>query len=128
MRRFQFSPASLRNRRGVDKRLIDISDRAIQLTIVDFGIPSLGGLRTELQQNTLFNGGKSKCDGFNIRSKHQDGLALDFYAYVDGKASWNKHHLAMVATAWLQAAAELKIPVKWGGLWDFADYPHIELI
>lgn len=129
MARFQFSPASLRNRAGVDHRLIKISDRAIELTVIDFGIPSLGGLRTELQQNTLYNDGKSNCDGFNKRSKHQDGKALDFYAYVAGQASWNEYHLAMVAAAHLQAAAELKIPIKWGGLWkEFKDFPHIELI
>ena len=114
--------------RGVDQRLIDISNLAIQITNVDFGIPKLGGLRTADNQAALFASNKSKADGVVNKSYHQSGKALDVYAYVDGKASWSKQDLAIVACAMLQAAGELGYKLKWGGLWkSWQDFPHFEL-
>jgi|TARA_R110000824_G_C15090622_1_gene665308 peptidoglycan L-alanyl-D-glutamate endopeptidase CwlK len=125
---FKFSKNSLLNREGVDQRLIDISNLAIQITNVDFGIPKLGGLRTADNQAALFASNKSKADGVVNKSYHQSGKALDVYAYVDGKASWSKQDLAIVACAMLQAAAELGYKLKWGGLWkSWQDFPHFEL-
>lgn len=125
---FYLSHRSQNNRAGVDQRLIDIGDLAIQITAIDFGYPSDAGIRTAERQKQLFDSGKSKCDGFRRKSRHQSGSALDFYAYVDGAASWNKYHLAMVAAAHLQAAAVLGIGLEWGGLWrSWQDFPHIQL-
>ena len=125
---FTLSSRSKANRQGVDSRLIEISDLAIQLTVIDFGIPSSGGLRTREEQRKLFDDGKSKADGTIKLSNHQSGRALDFYAYVDGKASWDEYHLAMVAAAFLQAASILGYELEWGGLWrSFKDYPHVQL-
>ncbi len=125
---FKFSKNSLLNREGVDQRLIDISNLAIQITNVDFGIPKLGGLRTVDNQAALFASNKSKADGVVNKSYHQSGKALDVYAYVDGKASWSKQDLAIVACAMLQAAGELGYKLKWGGLWkSWQDFPHFEL-
>ena len=79
------------------------------------------------------------CDGTIKKSHHQTGKALDFYAFVDGKASWDPAHLTMVATAYLQAASTLGYSIEWGGLWLGRnpttkdgirygwDMPHIEL-
>lgn len=126
---FELSISSKRNRHGVDSRLIEISDLAIQITTVDFGIPQNGGLRTEETQKSLYAAGKSKADGVRNRSHHQSGRALDFFAFVNGHASWDEHHLAMVACAFLQAASMLGYSISWGGLWSngFVDMPHIEL-
>ena len=106
-----------------------VADRAIKITKIDFGIPETGGVRTAEQQNALHKSGASPfCDGYENRSNHQDGNALDFYAYVDGKASWEPEHLAQVACAFLQAANELGIKIKWGGLFkSWSDMPHIEI-
>jgi peptidoglycan L-alanyl-D-glutamate endopeptidase CwlK len=125
---FQLSNNSIMNLSGVDDRLIDIADVAIKLSPIDFGIPSTGGLRTQQDQAKLFTDGVSKCDGVNNKSNHQSGKALDVYAYVDGKASWNKSHLTTIATAMLQASAQLGYELKWGGLWkSWQDYPHFEI-
>jgi peptidoglycan L-alanyl-D-glutamate endopeptidase CwlK len=114
---------------GINMDLRRVADRAIQITKVDFGIPDTGGLRDAEIQNWLFKSGKSNCDGYEKLSNHQSGNALDFYAYVDGKASWDEGHLAQVAAAFLQASIELGIPIKWGGLFkSFKDYPHVELM
>jgi len=126
---FRLSNRSKRRRSGVDPRLIEISDLAIQITVVDFGHPADGGLRSAERQNDMFHLGLSKCDGYKRLSKHQTGKALDVYAYVDGKASWDTEHLAMVAAAFLQAASMLGHKLEWGGLWtSFQDYPHFQLL
>ena len=124
----KLSDKSKQRREGVDPRLIEISDLAIQISVIDFGIPRDGGLRLAKRQNELFEDGKSKADGYDKLSEHQSGNALDFYAYVDGAASWEPEHLAMVAAAFLQAAAMLGYKLKWGGLWkSFKDMPHVQL-
>ena len=125
---FKLGKNSINNLVGVDGRLIAIADLAIELTNIDFGIPSTGGLRTEADQAKLFADGVSKADGVNNKSYHQSGKAMDVYAYVDGKASWDKLHLAVIASAMLQASAQLGYKLKWGGLWkSWQDYPHFEI-
>ena len=142
---FKLSAKSKKRREGIDPRLIEIDDLAITLTLVDFGHPADAGVREASRQYELFLDGKSKCDGYENKSNHQpaeDGLgkALDFYAFVDGHASWHHPHLAMVACAYFQAAAMLGYRIKWGGLWKAKkpevigaipygwDCAHIELI
>ena len=125
---YRLSERSKSNRDGVDPRLIEISDLAIQITPIDFGVPKDGGLRAALEQRELFNDGKSLCDGYKKKSKHQSGMAMDFFAYVNGKASWEAYHLAIVAAAHLQAASVLGHQLEWGGLWKkFEDLCHVEL-
>ena len=125
---FKLGKNSINNLAGVDGRLIAIADLAIELTNIDFGVPSTGGLRTEADQAKLFADGVSKADGVNNKSYHQSGKAMDVYAYVDGKASWDKLHLAIIASAMLQASAQLGYKLKWGGLWkSWQDYPHFEI-
>ena len=92
---FKLGANSLNNRAGVDPRLIEISDRAIEISIIDFGIPNSGGLRTTEDQAALYTAGKSKADGRTHKSYHQTGRALDVYGYVAGKASWSVEHLAI---------------------------------
>jgi peptidoglycan L-alanyl-D-glutamate endopeptidase CwlK len=119
---FKLGKNSINNLAGVDGRLIAIADLAIELTNIDFG------LRTEADQAKLFADGVSKADGVNNKSYHQSGKAMDVYAYVDGKASWDKLHLAVIASAMLQASAQLGYKLKWGGLWkSWQDYPHFEI-
>ena len=130
---FAFSKTSLANMEGVNKDLIMVFRVAIKDSPIDFGVPSTGGLRTADEQNLLFRNQKSKCDGYEKLSNHQSGNALDFYAYVDGKASWEKHHLAMVAGAILSTAKRLGVDLKWGGTFGSSkfngwDMPHFELV
>lgn len=137
---FVLSNRSKERREGVDPRLIEIDDLAIKLTLVDYGHGRVAGLRADEIQNKLYLDGKSKADGYIIRGNHQAaedgyGKALDFYAYVEGKVSYEPLHLAMVATAYFQAASILGYKIKWGGLWYTEehslygwDMPHIELV
>lgn len=122
------SDSSLERRTGIDKRLIEINDLALSICSIDFGIPEYGGLRSVQEQKSLCDKDLSKCDGTVHISKHQNGKALDFYAYVDGKASWEEIHLSLVAAAHLQAACRLGYKIVWGGFFkSFVDMPHIQL-
>lgn len=123
---FKFSVSSISRRNNVDFKLIEISDLALSISLVDFGIPKYGGRRTSEEQNQLYKSGNSECDGYIKKSPHQFGQALDVFAYVNGKASWKREHLTMVACAMLQAASQLGYKLEWGGLWGW-DYPHFQL-
>lgn len=128
MSKFNFSKKSHERMITADHRLVEIAMIAIKLTKVDFGIPEFGGKRTKDDQAILFAKGASLADGVRNKSKHQSGLALDVYAYVDGKASWQTEHLTSVAVAMLQAANQLGYKLSWGGLWSkFVDMPHFQL-
>ncbi len=119
---------SRKNMAGVNPQLIEIAELAITITTVDFGVPTGGGIRTAEYQSELFNTGKSKADGVNNKSFHQSGDALDFYAYLNGSASWDKKSLAIIATAFLQSACKLGYKLEWGGLFkNFTDMPHVQL-
>lgn len=125
---FSFSEKSRERMRGVDERLVEVMNLALHLSKIDFGIPPYGGLRSEEDQAFLYEEGKSKADGIKYKSKHQEGKAVDVYAYVDGKASWDEEHLTHIATAVLQAANQLGVKLEWGGLWNnFIDMPHFEV-
>ncbi len=131
---FYFSEASIKHMENIEFDLKQVAYRALTLSKVDFGIPSTGGLRTEEQQKLLFSEDKTSVNGISNRSKHQANSngkseAIDVYAYVDGKASWDHYHLLQVATAFLQAANELGVKLKWGGLFhSYIDMPHFELL
>ena len=130
---FKLSTKSKQHREGVSHKLIEVGDLAIQITLVDFGYPDGGGLRTASYQRELYTAGKSKADGIVNESYHQSGNALDFYAYKPGWDSYNRELLAMVACAHLQAASILGYAVEWGGLWEGSqevygwDMAHIQL-
>tara|TARA_B110000285_G_scaffold140685_1_gene157416 strand:- start:190 stop:576 length:387 start_codon:yes stop_codon:yes gene_type:complete len=125
---FKLGANSINHMVGIDDRLIDIAELAITISPIDFGIPSSGGFRSTEDQAALYTSGKSKCDGRTNKSYHQSGKAIDVYGYVDGKASWDKFHLTTIATAMLQASAQLGYELKWGGLWkSWQDMPHFEI-
>ena len=114
---FRFSETSLGRLSGTNAHVKETMELAIALSSIDFGIPEYGGLRTADDQAALFAAGKSKCDGRINKSNHQGGDAADVYAYVDGKASWEKEHLALVAIYVLTAANKLGYQCEWGGIW-----------
>ena len=145
---FAFSRKSQMRMVGVHPDLILIFYEALKVSPIDFGIPRDGGLRTAERQNELYNQvpAVTRLDGYARKSRHQIdpeiseyGLALDVYAYVNGKASWDKTHLAIIAGVILSTANRLKaqgrvsIGIRWGGTFgsdNFRgwDYPHFEAV
>ena len=128
---YTFSKTSLEKLEGIDPSLKEVILESIEKSPIDFGISS--GLRTAEEQHVLFNKSLSKCDGYNKKSKHQSGKAIDVYAYVNKKGSWNKTHLAIIAGVILSTAQEFNVPIRWGGTFGSKnfngwDYPHFELM
>ena len=117
---FKLSTRSLGKLEGVDSRLIDVVERAIELTKVDFGV--IYGMRTLEEQEKLVAAGKSQT----MKSNHLVGRAVDLMAYVDGKGVWELNVYDDLCDAMKEAAEELGTPVKWGAAWsegDIRTYP-----
>jgi peptidoglycan L-alanyl-D-glutamate endopeptidase CwlK len=128
MNNFKFGENSLDRMSGVNYQIIEVAKLALSISPIDFGIPRHGGLRTAEEQKKLFNDKASQLDGTIKKSYHQSGMALDVFAYVDGKASWDELHLTTIAAAMLEAANRLSVNMRWGGHWtSFRDMPHFEV-
>lgn len=112
---FRLSQRSLDRLQGVDERLVNVVEMAIQLTNVDFGV--VQGLRTIEMQRKLVASGASQT----MASKHLEGRAVDLMAYIDGRGSWELTLYDDIADAMAQAANEFGLKVRWGGAWTVDD-------
>lgn len=107
---------------GVHQDLVKVVERAIEITTVDFTV--LEGVRSKTRQEHLVKAGASQT----MRSRHLTGHAVDLGAYVAGSVRWDWPLYHKLAVAVKQAAAELQIPIEWGGDWTtFKDGPHFQL-
>lgn len=119
---FRLSARSRANLKGVHPDLVRVVERALQLSEVDFMITE--GLRTRERQSQLVKAGASKT----LNSRHLSGHAVDVAAWVGGTVRWDWPLYPKIAKAFKQAAAELKVPITWGGDWkSLRDGPHFEL-
>lgn len=82
------------------------------------------GMRTLEEQKALVAAGRSKT----LKSRHLTGHAIDFVAIDGNGVSYDHDDMLAVARKIKAAAAELGIPVEWGGDWrGFVDTPHVQL-
>jgi peptidoglycan L-alanyl-D-glutamate endopeptidase CwlK len=96
----------------VDENLVAVARLALTYSPVDFGVTC--GLRTQHEQNQLLATGKTQVR----HSRHQDGMAIDVVAYVEGKVTWDLEHYITIADAFAKACKELNVKVRWGGAWS----------
>jgi len=107
---------------GVHPDLVKVVERAIEITEIDFAV--LEGVRSKTRQEQLVKAGASQT----MRSRHLTGHAVDLGAYAAGSVRWDWPLYHKLAVAVKQAAAELQIPIEWGGDWTtFKDGPHWQL-
>lgn len=107
---------------GVHPDLVKVVERAIEITEIDFAV--LEGVRSKTRQEQLVKAGASQT----MRSRHLTGHAVDLGAYVAGSVRWDWPLYHKLAIAVKQAAAELQVPIEWGGDWTtFKDGPHWQL-
>lgn len=122
MSKFKLSEKSQNRLEGVHEDLVKVVRRAIEITAVDFTV--LEGLRTIERQKELLKQGATQT----LNSRHLTGKAVDLGAIIAGKISWEPKIYDRIANAMLQAAAELNVPIVWGGSWkSFKDLVHFEL-
>lgn len=128
MSNFQLSQRSLTRLAGVHPDLVDVVKLAIQRTPVDFTV--VEGVRTVAQQREYVATGASKTmDSYHLPQADGLGHAVDLAPLVGGAIPWNDwvqfKGLADVVKA---SAAELGVPVEWGGDWKtFKDGPHFQI-
>lgn len=119
---YTLSQKSLDRLKGVHPDLVKVVKKAIEYTPIDFRITE--GLRTKERQAYLVKKGASKT----MRSRHITGHAIDFVALPGGVVSWDFPLYTQISQAFKKAAAEVGVPIVWGGDWkSFRDGPHIEL-
>lgn len=114
---FRFGAGSLKEMTGVHPVLVRVATRALEICEVDFAFHD--GLRTEDEQTALVAKGASTT----MNSKHRKqadgwGHAMDLVPYINGKLRWEWEPIFKIATAVDQAATELKVKIRWGGVWD----------
>ncbi len=144
------SPKSLEILSTVHPDLQRVINLAITRTTIQFEV--IQGLRTAEEEMALWlschnpDGSRNdqpwKCNtnGYDIGelapngiqgtgvSNHQQGLAIDFGAFVNGIYDGNSLALYRdIAGVILGCAASINIPIGWGGSWLKPDNDHIEL-
>ncbi|WP_313495464.1 M15 family metallopeptidase [Pseudoxanthomonas mexicana] len=119
---FQLDARSLQRLQGVHPDLAKVIHRAAALSPIEFRV--IEGLRTEKRQRELVASGASKT----MNSRHLTGHAVDLAPYVGGTIRWDWPLYHKLAPAVKQAAAEVGVPIEWGGDWrTFKDGPHFQL-
>lgn len=116
-----FSTRSLNNLAEVNPKLQAVAECALQQSPVDFVV--VDGGRTEAEHKNNVANGKSWIK----RSKHQDGLAIDVAAYVQGKITYDAKYYYKIADAFQACALQTNTPITWGGDWKVKDLMHFEL-
>ena len=119
---FSLSQKSKDRLSGVHPDLVKVVQRAIEITTCDFAV--LEGVRSLARQEQLVKAGASQT----MKSRHLTGHAVDIGAYVNGSVRWDWPLYSQLATAMKKAAAELSVPLEWGGDWKtLKDGPHFQL-
>lgn len=119
---FAFGARSLQRLNGVHPDLVKVMKRAIGCSPIDFTV--LEGVRSLAKQKQYMAAGATRT----MNSRHLTGHAVDIAPYIGGQIRWDwplYHQLALVVK---KAAADLNVPITWGGDWrSFKDGPHWEL-
>lgn len=125
---FKLSARSLQRLEGVHPLLVEIVKLAIQRTEVDFTV--VEGLRTPERQRELVDKGASQTmNGLHLKQATGYGHAVDLAPLVSGAIPWNDwDEFRRLADVVKVCAAELGVPVEWGGDWKtLKDGPHFQL-
>jgi peptidoglycan L-alanyl-D-glutamate endopeptidase CwlK len=107
---------------GVHPDLVRVVKEAANISDVDFIITE--GLRSVERQKQLVAAGASQT----MKSRHLDGHAIDVAIKVSGEVRWDWPLYEKFSHVMKQAAANVKVPIEWGGDWtSLKDGPHYQL-
>ena len=109
---YKLSQLSRDRLKGVKPQLIEVVERAIQISEVDFRVTE--GVRTLTRQKELLKAGSTTT----LNSRHLTGDAVDLAPMVGREVRYDWALVYKVAEAMRTAALELGVKVRWGGVWD----------
>ena len=112
---FSLSQRSESRLEGVNPALVDVVQKAITLTKIDFGVTC--GLRTMEEQQALVDSGASQT----MKSKHLEGNAVDVVAYIGPRITWELNVYDDIADAFKAAAQDVGLGIRWGAAWHIPD-------
>jgi peptidoglycan L-alanyl-D-glutamate endopeptidase CwlK len=117
---FILDQRSVANLNGVHPFLVNVANDMAKNAVIPFTFAISQGLRTTAQQRADVAAGKSTT----MRSRHLNGMAIDFVVLVNGQPSWSWNTYYTLADQMKAAGDRLKVPLTWGGVWDkkMADY------
>lgn len=119
---FKFGQRSEERLKDVHPDLVKVVRRALEISKVDFAV--LEGIRSPERQAQMVKSGASQT----LNSRHLTGHAIDVAPVVGNQVRWDWPLYYPLAEAMKAAAAELNIPIEWGGDWrKFKDGPHWQL-
>ena len=124
---FTLSKRSLTRLSGVHPDMVKVVKRAIEISPYDFGVTE--GRRAIKKQEQYVAEGRSETMN-SLHLEQPDGWchAVDIYALVDGRTTWEHKYFRKVIQAFFTAAIELGVQIEAGGLWrTFLDSPHFQL-
>lgn len=121
---YYFGEKSRRLLSDVHPHLVQVAELALSLSTVDFGVHC--GSRTHQQQVIMKNSGASRTlksrHVINPRTNGGNGFshAIDVHPYIEhlGGDIWDWPLYYPIADSFRKAALKLKIPIRWGGIWN----------
>lgn len=126
-----FSDFSKTNLSSANKKLQKLFNEVIK----NYDCRVICSLRSEDEQNRLYNEGKSKLEFPDSKHNASPSLAVDVVPYP---IDWDDIDRFVHFGGYVMGVADnLNINIRWGGDWDgdndlgdqsFIDYPHFELI
>lgn len=122
------SQRSLTRLDGAHPDLQRVVKRAAAISKIDFTV--LEVLRTVVRQKELVRTGASKTmNSRHLPGKNGKSHAVDIAPLDEGgKVSWSWPLYHALAPIIKQAAADVGVPIEWGGDWrSFKDGPHWQL-
>lgn len=125
---FKFSQNSLDKLAGVNPDLIAVCNKALELSPTDFTI--VQGSRTQAYQDELYAQGRTapgKIVTWTTHSRHIDGFAIDFAAWINGSICWDVSLYSAIVEAFKSASLALSVPIVCGIDWHPADFGHVQL-
>lgn len=139
---YQFGKSSRDKLSTCHPDLVDVAERALELSPYDFTI--VHGWRGEDVQNALYASRASQKQWPDSKHNATDDAgapeseAIDFAPWVNGSIPWDDTHIfAIIAGCFHAAAKECDAKIRYGGDWDtdgstkdqtLMDWGHVEVI